>query len=211
MHMTERIFNALYIHKLLIHHLSIGGWFKRMKLIEVKSLIWAQKGKLYIIYENVMWIQWPNIPALWQKKGYCSDMPNVVSAIDGTSHEIQILSNEQQALVSFKKYMPPPLPFFKVNIYSFPLPHFASIFFSYLWSFRWPNYIVTLPRYFSFRLPHLNISTGPPSDKLDKNSQPVWLIKDFSQWNGYNHIFWKFVYLTIKLVNCFYSMSSIIF
>jgi hypothetical protein len=28
--------------------------FKRMELIEVKSLIWAQKGKLYIIYENVM-------------------------------------------------------------------------------------------------------------------------------------------------------------
>jgi hypothetical protein len=50
----------------------------------------------------------------------------------------------------------------KVNIYPFPLPHFASIFFAYLWSFRWPNYIVTLPRYFSFRLPHLNIDTGPP-------------------------------------------------
>jgi len=28
--------------------------FKRMELMEVKSLIWAQKGKLYIIYENVM-------------------------------------------------------------------------------------------------------------------------------------------------------------
>ena len=26
-------------------------------------------------------------------------------------------------------------------------------------------YIVTLPRYFSFRLPHLNITTGPPSDE----------------------------------------------
>jgi hypothetical protein len=37
-----------------------------------------------------------------------------------------------QALVSFKKYMPPPLPYFKVNIYPFPLPHFASIFFTYL-------------------------------------------------------------------------------
>jgi hypothetical protein len=37
-----------------------------------------------------------------------------------------------QALVSFKKYTPPPLPYFKVNIYLFPLPHFASIFFSYL-------------------------------------------------------------------------------
>jgi hypothetical protein len=46
--------------------------------------------------------------------------------------EIQIPSNEPQALVSFKKYMPPPLLYFKVNIYPFPLPHFASIFFAYL-------------------------------------------------------------------------------
>jgi hypothetical protein len=36
--------------------LIFGGWFKRMEMIEVKSLIWSQKGKLYIIYENVMWI-----------------------------------------------------------------------------------------------------------------------------------------------------------
>jgi hypothetical protein len=56
------------------------------------------------------------------------------------------------------------------------------IFFAYLWSFRWPNYIVTLPRYFSFRLPHLNIPTGPPSDLLDKNSQRTWFIKNFSKW-----------------------------
>jgi hypothetical protein len=35
-----------------------------------------------------------------------------------------------QALVSLKKYMPPPLPYFKVNICPFPLPHFASIFFA---------------------------------------------------------------------------------
>jgi hypothetical protein len=37
-----------------------------------------------------------------------------------------------QALVSFKKYMPPPLPYFKINICPLPLPHFASIFFAYL-------------------------------------------------------------------------------
>ena len=37
-----------------------------------------------------------------------------------------------QALVSFKKYMPHPLPYFKVNICPFPLPHFDSIFFAYL-------------------------------------------------------------------------------
>jgi hypothetical protein len=35
--------------------------------------------------------------------------------------------HKPQALVSFKKYMTPPLPYFKVNIYPFPLPHFASI------------------------------------------------------------------------------------
>jgi hypothetical protein len=44
----EGSFSMHYIHTLFIHHLSIGGWFKRMELIEVKSLIWAQKGKLYI-------------------------------------------------------------------------------------------------------------------------------------------------------------------
>jgi hypothetical protein len=37
-----------------------------------------------------------------------------------------------QELVSFKKYMPPPLPYFKVNICPLPLPHFPSIFFAYL-------------------------------------------------------------------------------
>ena len=92
-----------------------------------------------------------------------------------------------QALVSFKKYMPPPLPYFKVNIRPLPLPHFASIFFAYLWSFRWPNYIVTLPRYFSFRLPHLNINTGHPSDELEGNIQRKSHFLFFSQWNGYNH------------------------
>ena len=84
-----------------------------------------------------------------------------------------------QALVSFKKYMPPPLPYFKVNICPFPLPHFASIFFAYLWSFRWPNYIVTLPRYFSFRLPHLNIPTARPLPlrRIWVVSPRRWLVK----------------------------------
>ena len=85
------------------HRMDSSLWFKRMELIEVKSLIWAQKGKLYIIYENVMWIQWPTIPVWWQKKRYCSDMPNVVSAIDGTSHEIQIPSNETQQKTYFQQ------------------------------------------------------------------------------------------------------------
>ena len=92
-----------------------------------------------------------------------------------------------QALVSLKKCMPPPLPYFKVNICPLPLPHFATIFFAYLWSFRWPNYIVTLPRYFYFRLPHLNINTGPPSDELDNNIQRKSHFLFFSQWNGCSH------------------------
>jgi hypothetical protein len=99
----------------------------------------------------------------------------------------QRYSPKSQALVSFKKYMPPPLSYFKVNICPLPLPYFASIFFAYLWSFRWPNYIVTLQRYFSFRLPHLNINTGPPSDEVDKNIQRMSHFLFFSHWNGYNH------------------------
>jgi hypothetical protein len=58
--------------------------------------------------------------------------------------------------------MPPPLPYFKVNICPFSFPHFASKLFAYLWSFRWSNYIVTLPRYFALRLPQLNIPTPLP-------------------------------------------------
>ena len=95
------------------------------------------------------------------------------------------LRMKTQALVSFKKYMSPPLPYFKVNICPFPLPHFASIFFAYLWFFRWPNYTVILPRYFSFRLPHLSTPTGPPSDELDKNIQRTSLGLLFSHWNGW--------------------------
>jgi hypothetical protein len=33
-----------------------------------------------------------------------------------------IIGTISQTLVSFKKYMPPPLHYFKVNIYPFPLP-----------------------------------------------------------------------------------------
>jgi hypothetical protein len=52
----------------------------------------------------------------------------------GTREMCQIVQDVgiPQALVSFKKYMSPPLLYFKVNIYPFPLPHFASIFFAYL-------------------------------------------------------------------------------
>jgi hypothetical protein len=39
---------------------------------------------------------------------------------------------DPQAIVSFKKYMPPHLPYFKVKICPFTPPHFASIFFAYL-------------------------------------------------------------------------------
>jgi hypothetical protein len=38
------------------HRMNSSLWFKRMELIEVIRLIWAQKGKLYIIYEKIMWI-----------------------------------------------------------------------------------------------------------------------------------------------------------
>jgi hypothetical protein len=42
-----------------------------------------------------------------------------------------------QALVSFQKYMPPPLPYFKVIIYPFPLPHNIFPLFVILGSTSW--------------------------------------------------------------------------
>jgi hypothetical protein len=51
MHMTERIFNALHT-QILIHNLSIGGWFKRMELIEVKKFNLGAKGEtLYNLWK----------------------------------------------------------------------------------------------------------------------------------------------------------------
>ena len=47
-------------------------------------------------------------------------------------HPDRTSSFNSQALVSFKKYMPPPLPYSKVNICPLPPPHIASIFFAYL-------------------------------------------------------------------------------
>ena len=43
------------------------------------------------------------IPVWWQKKSCCSDVPNVVSAIDGTLREIQIPSNEPQQKTYFQQ------------------------------------------------------------------------------------------------------------
>ena len=51
MHMTERIFNALHT-QILIHHLSIGGWFMRMELIEVNKFNLGAKGEtLYYLWK----------------------------------------------------------------------------------------------------------------------------------------------------------------
>ena len=91
-----------------------------------------------------------------------------------------------------------------------PLPHFSSIFFAYLWSFRWPNYIVRLPKYFSFRLPHLNITTGHPSDELDKNSQRTWLSENFSHWNGYTHFRSGLNWFRKLKKRCFKNQMSVI-
>ena len=73
------------------------------------------------------------------------------------------------------------------------------------------------PRYFSFRLPHLNISTGSPSDKLDKNSDRMWLIKNFRKRRGHTFFEWNkclwFIgwnlYLMWSPVNCRHNVRHI--
>jgi len=46
--------------------------------------------------------------------------------------EASCIDPDPQALVSLKKYMSHPLPYFKVNICPLSLSHFASICFAYL-------------------------------------------------------------------------------
>jgi hypothetical protein len=55
-----------------------------------------------------------------------------------------------QALVSLKKYMPPPLPYFVVSICPLPLPHFASIFSLICDPFADGTIICILKVYFTF-------------------------------------------------------------
>ena len=78
------------------------------------------------------------------------------------------------------------------------------------WSFRWPNYIVTLPRYFSFRLPHLNIPTGTPSDELDKNIQRTSHFLFFRHWNGYSHFRSVLNWFKNIKKRCFKNQMSVI-
>jgi hypothetical protein len=100
----------------------------------------------YPLFFAYLWsIRWPNYNITLQRY-FSFRLPHLNIPNGPPSDELD--KNSQRTW---------PLPYFKINIYPFPLPHFASIFFAYLWSFRWPNYIVTLPRCFSFRLPHLNI------------------------------------------------------
>jgi hypothetical protein len=117
---------------------------------------------------------------------FCTPTGNVVNVLKINLHHFCVFHDfltglRHRHLFHSKNICPPPLPYFKVNIYPFPLPHFASIYFDYLWSFRWPNYIVTLPRYFSFRLPYLNIPTGPPQTNWTRIISDRGLVK-ISTW-----------------------------
>jgi hypothetical protein len=73
-----------------------------------------------------------------------------------------------QALVSFKKYMPPPLPYFKVNICPFPLPLnifrlFVILLLTQLYRYTPEIFLFTTATFkYTYRPP-------PPSDELDKN------------------------------------------
>jgi hypothetical protein len=97
---------------------------------------------------------------LWLRQSEPFYRTSIMHITASVSRRLHILSH---ALVSFKKYMPPSSSLLQGKHLPFsPSPLRLNIFrLRYLWSFRWPNYIITLPRYFSFRLPHLNIPTGP--------------------------------------------------
>ena len=96
-------------------------------------------------------------------------------------------TTKTQALVSFKKYMPPPLPYFKVNICPFPLPHFASIFFAYF-------VILSLTQLYRYTLEIFLFTTATfkytyraPLRRIGQEYQRTYLVLFLRHWNGYSH------------------------
>ena len=95
-----------------------------------------------------------------------------------------ILDVMTHALVSFKKYMVPPLSYFKVNIY--PSPLHLNIFRLFVILLLTQLYRYT-PEIFLFSTAAFEYNYRAPSDKFDKNSQRTWLSENLSHWNGYSH------------------------
>jgi hypothetical protein len=92
--------------------------------------------------------------------------------------------------------------YFKVNICPFPLPHFASIFFAYLWSFRWPNDIVTLPRYFSL-MKQVPVDSSPCLQIIkleDKDGWSVFELRIVTYSSSSPLFLWKLFHKPIVLV-----------
>jgi hypothetical protein len=88
-----------------------------------------------------------------------------------------ILDVMTHALVSFKKYMVPPLPYFKVNIY--PSPLHLNIFRLFVILLLTQLYRYT-PEIFLFSTAAFEYNYRVPSDKFDKNSQRTWLSENLS-------------------------------
>jgi hypothetical protein len=94
---------------------------------------------------------------------------------------------DAQALVSLKKYMTPPLTYFKVNICPLPLPHFASIFFRLFVILSLTQLYRYTPEIFLFSTATFKYKYRAPLDELEGNIQRKSHFLFFSQWNGYNH------------------------
>jgi hypothetical protein len=66
------------------------------------------------------------------------------------------------------------------------------------------------PEIFLFSTATFKYNYRVPSDKLDKNSQRTWLIKNFSQWNGYNHFRSGLNWFRTFKKRCFKNQMSVI-
>ena len=137
--------------------------------IAVRDMI-IKRGSVGI---SLTWLTPPHFCA-YLKPEHCCQKPCVVVCFHLQS----------QALVSFKKYMPPPLPYFKVNICPFPLPHFASIFSPYLW----PLFVIlSLTQLYRYTPEIFLFPTATFKYKLDKNIQRKSHFLFFNHWNGHSH------------------------
>ena len=121
----------------------------------INVFLWVSVMVLNTTFNNISAISWRSVLLVEETWVLSENHQHATSHWQTCANKTDC--HQKARVSSLVRIYAPPLPYFKVPLPFSPSPLRLNIFFAYLWSFRWPNYIVTLPRYFSFRLPHLNI------------------------------------------------------
>jgi hypothetical protein len=100
-------------------YLRRNGHFKMASLFKVGLVVWMKFCRLLSIIASIEYL----------RRQIEESFTSCIKGLIRKFTEIHIL-NHRHLIVSLEKYMPPPLPYFKVNICPLPLPYFCLRIYS---------------------------------------------------------------------------------